>query len=622
MAGWVDPDTPKGFHRTKALTDIDKRQYKLVFSDEFEQEGRSFADGEDPKWTAINKNDYTNDALHFYSSDNARVTNGVMNITTEEKVNEYRAFNEKTKKFYADKKHIQSGMLQGWNKFCLTGGIVEFRAKLPGDSGTGGLWPALWMLGNLARATYVGSSDFMWPYSYNQCNEETRMSQEINACSKVNHYGMDDGVGRGSPEIDILEGMGGEAGKLPNTHIERPYFSASLQIAPGIRNSRPQLGHLPQKGHWYTHLEYGPVTNASINPFFYGVTLVHKPKEYTYQSDAISANMHISEDYYKNHHIYRVEWEPSDLDGSGGYIKWFADGELVSAIYADSLAISGAQIPNEPMYILMNTAVASSWGFPAPCPEGCDCECYECGNPDCACALPQGYCDNFPANFEVDYVRVWQAVNETKHTLGCSTKDRPSELFIKGHSKRYMGEDDKVPLQPVQQGGAPCSTSEDCGGVSHGGCTNGKCKCLEAFVGSRCLAHDGYDDDPFLESVETFDFDTLYLPTGVLVFMSILFVGFCLFMACSVIRKRKEEACFELESSRRGSTQNYDDDVPINMSVALAHQGISGPGQIEVPQTGSYAKQPSTENQPLLATSAQEHKVVTYCMIDGRLVDK
>jgi hypothetical protein len=84
----------------------------------------------------------TNDALHFYSSDNARVTNGVMNITTEEKVNEYRAFNEKTKKFYADKKHIQSGMLQGWNKFCLTGGIVEFRAKLPGDSGTGGLWPA------------------------------------------------------------------------------------------------------------------------------------------------------------------------------------------------------------------------------------------------------------------------------------------------------------------------------------------------------------------------------------------------------------------------------------------------------------------------------------------------
>jgi hypothetical protein len=28
-----------------------------VFSDEFEQEGRTFHDGNDPRWTAINKND-------------------------------------------------------------------------------------------------------------------------------------------------------------------------------------------------------------------------------------------------------------------------------------------------------------------------------------------------------------------------------------------------------------------------------------------------------------------------------------------------------------------------------------------------------------------------------------
>jgi len=35
-----------------------------------------------------------------------------------------------------------SGMLQSWNKFCFVGGIVEFSAKLPGDSGTAGLWPA------------------------------------------------------------------------------------------------------------------------------------------------------------------------------------------------------------------------------------------------------------------------------------------------------------------------------------------------------------------------------------------------------------------------------------------------------------------------------------------------
>jgi len=30
-----------------------------VFSDEFNEEGRTFNDGKDPRWTAINKNDCT-----------------------------------------------------------------------------------------------------------------------------------------------------------------------------------------------------------------------------------------------------------------------------------------------------------------------------------------------------------------------------------------------------------------------------------------------------------------------------------------------------------------------------------------------------------------------------------
>ena len=84
----------------------------------------------------------TNLALHYYSHDNAVTSNGVLNITTERKENAYKAFNETTKKDFLDKKYIQSAMVQGWNKFCFTGGIVEFRAKLPGNPSTGGLWPA------------------------------------------------------------------------------------------------------------------------------------------------------------------------------------------------------------------------------------------------------------------------------------------------------------------------------------------------------------------------------------------------------------------------------------------------------------------------------------------------
>ncbi len=70
----------------------------------------------------------------------------------------------------------------------------------------------------------------MWPFSYNKCDEETRLSQEVGACSNVGHYGMEPGRGRGAPEIDVLEAMQGDKSKLPNTHIRRPYVSASLQV--------------------------------------------------------------------------------------------------------------------------------------------------------------------------------------------------------------------------------------------------------------------------------------------------------------------------------------------------------------------------------------------------------
>ena len=95
-----------------------------------------------PAKTSLSVREDTNLALHFYHEDNAFTSNGVLNITTELKDNSYKAFNEKTKKFYPDKKSVQTGMLQGWNKFCYIGGIAEFRAKLPGAPDKGGLWPA------------------------------------------------------------------------------------------------------------------------------------------------------------------------------------------------------------------------------------------------------------------------------------------------------------------------------------------------------------------------------------------------------------------------------------------------------------------------------------------------
>lgn len=47
-----------------------------------------------------------------------------------------------------------SGQVMSWNKFCMTGGLIEVQYVLPGSPGLEGLWPAIWMLGNLGRATY------------------------------------------------------------------------------------------------------------------------------------------------------------------------------------------------------------------------------------------------------------------------------------------------------------------------------------------------------------------------------------------------------------------------------------------------------------------------------------
>ena len=70
----------------------------------------------------------------------------------------------------------------------------------------------------------------MWPFSYDECNYKKIHEQEINACRKVGHYGMQAGIGRGAPEIDLLEAMAGDDAKLPNTIIRRPYFSSSYQV--------------------------------------------------------------------------------------------------------------------------------------------------------------------------------------------------------------------------------------------------------------------------------------------------------------------------------------------------------------------------------------------------------
>mmetsp|Transcript_12546 Transcript_12546/g.29496 ORF Transcript_12546/g.29496 Transcript_12546/m.29496 type:complete len:536 (-) Transcript_12546:1286-2893(-) len=508
---WLDPNTPSDAQTTSSR--VDGRPFTLVFSDEFSVRNRSFNDGHDPRWTALHKNDYTNNAMHFYHQDFVTTEGGYMNITSAAVHQKYMGKNDTAQTVTKQQKNFTSGMVQTWNKFCFTGGVVEVRAKLPGAWMTGGLWPAIWLMGNLARATYVGSSDWVWPWSYDECDRALQPKQRVTSCSPSPHFEFEPYEGRGAPEIDILEAMAGWDLQKP-TSTYKPYFSSSLQIAPGITGKdRPQKGGYPKTGSWYEGMEYGNETQ--LNVFFYG-SLTEKPTELkTYQADALSGNTQLFSKSWDRFNTYRLEWSLADpptyapttaptesaaqetqtgesqageseggeseapllgwgnpvdrpnphhypkfkyKKGAGkaptheGYLRWYMNDLLIYGVRGETLAAKmKSKIPDEPSYLLLNTAISSTWGFPegteAGCPAGCQCGCYDCLAPksdrsgQCTCGFDKGFCAMLPAHFLVDYVRVWQATPTfwVTHTVGkmfetASAKRRVCRLIDWGGS--------------------------------------------------------------------------------------------------------------------------------------------------------------------------------------------
>jgi len=237
-AGWIDEDTPSKLHTTKSL--VDGSTYHLIMSDEFNIPNRTFTDGHDPTWTALDKSDDDYSAsgggsLHFYNSSTVRTTpDGMLTISSIIDETSWTYHDEIEKTTTLEKKHFKSGMIQSWNKFCFTGGIIEVDVILPGEPDIGGLWPAVWMLGNLGRATYEGSTNNLWPWSYDKCDRKKQESQVISACNQANHFGLNKDQGRGATEIDVLELMGGNSnGPLQATYppISLPYVDMTLQVS-------------------------------------------------------------------------------------------------------------------------------------------------------------------------------------------------------------------------------------------------------------------------------------------------------------------------------------------------------------------------------------------------------
>ncbi|RXW24498.1 hypothetical protein EST38_g1344 [Candolleomyces aberdarensis] len=401
----VDPDTPREVY---TRTGNDGKRYDLVFSDEFNRDGRTFWPGDDPFWEAVDYHYWPTNDWEWYDPQAITTENGNLVITMEQRI-------------YKDLNFV-SGMLQTWNKLCFTTGYIEISISLPLSPRHFGLWPGAWTLGNLGRAGYGATTEGMWPYTYDSCDLGTfplqtgldgspgpsvlryqngplssLPGQRLSACScpGSDHPGPRHDVGRGAVEVDIIE-----------AEIDRDRWvggvSQSFQVAPF--NSRWVADESEPATTIYDH----NITKANIykgGPFQQAVSAVTDvdPADYNGTSFAVYG--------------YELWSNPDNRDE--GYITWYSGGKpawtaTAATVGADPLAnISARLISEEPMYVILNLGIAPNFQ-----------------QPDLKNLV-------FPAKMYIDYVRIYQQPG-VKDGLNCDPPNRPTAKYISEHLNAYM----------------------------------------------------------------------------------------------------------------------------------------------------------------------------------------
>ncbi|KAF8958578.1 beta-glucan synthesis-associated protein-domain-containing protein [Flammula alnicola] len=425
--GLIDPVTPKEAYTRSAFLDS-TQDMVLVFSDEFETDGRTFYPGDDPFWEAVDLHYWGTVDLEWYDPMQATTSNGSLKLRIDKVTDP------------ADNHNLQyrSGMIQSWNKFCFTGGILEANVVLPGSSTISGLWPAVWSMGNLGRAGYGASLDGMWPFSYDSCDVGTLPNQtfpgtttplaatengdptyggvlsflpgqKLSACtcSGESHPGpqRSDGsyVGRAAPEIDVFEAI----------------------ITAGI-------GQASLSAQWAPYNAAYEFNNATGNVVFQdNGTTIHNPFVGGAFQQTTSGLATTNQNCYELNQgcfaVYAFEYRTGFDDG---YISWIQNGQLSWTLRGPAMGpdsateISTRPIPLEPMYIIANLGL--SLGF---------------GVVDFENLI-------FPATMSIDYIRVYQPANAIN--IGCDPKDFPTANYI-----------DTRLLQAIQQHQATLFTTYD-----------------------------------------------------------------------------------------------------------------------------------------------------------------
>nr|GAT60377.1 predicted protein [Mycena chlorophos] len=414
--GLIDLDTPKEMYNIYSYHDS-SQEMQLVFSDEFNVDGRTFYPGDDPYWEAVDLHYWSTGDLEWYDPVALKTRDGFLeiNLTYIEDI----SLNHNLS--------YRSGMMSTWNKFCFTGGLVLANVMLPGTNNVFGLWPAVWTMGNLGRAGYGATLEGMWPYSYDACDvgtmpNQTNLSgtgpaaaldtgsdgtslsylpgQRLSRCTcpGESHPGPihEDGtyVGRSAPEIDMFEAqIGGPSG------ANFGQVSQSAQWAPF------NTGY-----HW---------TNTSNNLIIQDTTLSQQNSYagsiYQEASSVVTTTnqscYQLIDGCFATHGF---EYNPGYSDG---YISWITNNKKSWTLNGDGVGpdtgteISARPITSEPLYLLVNLGFSHSFSY-------------------------IDFADlQFPAIMRIDWIRVYQSPDNIN--VGCDTPERPTQQYINTYIEAY-----------------------------------------------------------------------------------------------------------------------------------------------------------------------------------------
>ncbi|KAK0198266.1 beta-glucan synthesis-associated [Armillaria mellea] len=405
--GMVDLDTPEDAYTIKSFTN--DNEYQLVWSDEFNVDGRTFYPGDDPYWEAVDLHYWGTNNLEWYDPAAITTKGGALTITLSKK--ETHGLN------------YQGGMMSTWNKFCFTGGMILASVTLPGANNILGLWPAVWTMGNLGRAGYGASLEGTWPYTYDACDIGTVPNQTING---LPHAATVDGDAAQNGILSFLPGQKLSRCTCPGESHPGPMHSDGTYVgraAPEIDIFEAQVandeGEVSQSGQWAPFNAKYEWFNTSDNMIIYDATETYLN---TYTGGAFQqATSGVSitdQNCYQLatgcFAVYGFEYKPGYDDG---YITWINNNKAAWTLKGPGVAadtrveISARPVPQEPMYILVNLGMSENFGY-------VDLDHL-----------------TFPAVMSIDYIRVYQPKDSIN--VGCNPDDFPTQAYIEEYIEAY-----------------------------------------------------------------------------------------------------------------------------------------------------------------------------------------